>query len=473
MRGFAPIFILQRGGPILDRFQGLGPTFLLAEGWDAAALGEGLRPHTPSLGSTAWSASVLNTMKLAGPHAVAVHEMLEYVRAHDLLEAVGETRNVIASFPGQLADLRASLPAQTRVTHVQPALIYSRVRSLARRRVGRLLTRKWGKDRIVFLGAGFADHRKGFDLFLAAARRIHARLPEARFVWLGERAGWGRDLADAAIADGLALFMPGFVTDAAGWYAHATVYLLTSRQDPGPTTVMDAARAGVPFVAYRTDLGLLAHADELRLVGTFVDTDEEFDAQVLAYVDHDTAARRRARARAVAKFTHFPAYVDGLLEAVSAESLPEEPSKVTQVVHTSARAAHPLVRRSIGEAYDVAIAVTRALGLPPPPRPVRTAWLTQWMQGSRRATAVVAIRDGMDAPAGALTCPDGCRPAPPRRRCAHSFGAAPPLVRRPAEHRHPRLCAPRARRRSASSSTSITPSLPMPSQSVFASSHAL
>lgn len=123
---------------------------------------------------------------------------------------------------------------------------------------------------------------------------------------------WARALADAALARGLPLDLPGFVEDAPAWYARASVYLLTSREDAGPGTAMQAAAVGTPFMGYAADIGLLGVADPY---GRFVSPDrpEDFAATAVEMAARNTLARRRWRRAQVREAASFDAYGAALL----------------------------------------------------------------------------------------------------------------------------------------------------------------
>lgn len=325
-RGWAPVFILLRGGPLLERFQALGPTILVAEGHDVAGLGAALEPETPVVGNTGWAAPVLQQLGPAGPSLLLVHEMPDYLQEHGLLEPVAQAATIVAALPAVTDLLRQRLPADTAVHTVLPGLLHSASSPEGVTRVGRVITEILGADRLVFLGAGFADQRKGFDRFLELAQRIHELETRSAFVWLGELGEWGRQCAENARERGLPLLLPGFRLDASAWYANADVYLLTSRQDPGPTTVMDAARCGVPFVAAPGDLGLQSLGDRLDGVGWFLTDEAEVPARAVEVARSETQRSRSERAHGIEAYAAFGGYVDDLLQLLRMRGLVDEPT---------------------------------------------------------------------------------------------------------------------------------------------------
>jgi glycogen synthase len=104
------------------------------------------------------------------------------------------------------------------------------------------------------LFAGRLTRQKGPARFLDAARLIHQRHPDARFVMAGagDRLDWLRSRADEL---GLheAVKFPGFLEPSAlmALYGRASVYVLPSVAEPFGLTVLEALRQGVPTVAAR------------------------------------------------------------------------------------------------------------------------------------------------------------------------------------------------------------------------------
>lgn len=321
LRGFAPTFVLQRSGPLAREYRRYGQVFVLDEGWVVPGLGASLPARVPVLGCTAWSARIIRDLTPRGRVAVMVHEMPEYVRAHGLHADLAEVSQVIASMPaiatGLTPLLQEAARGQVPEVHVAvPGLPATRITRRQHQGVALQTAQAWSASDPVFIGAGLADERKGFDRFLAAARDVAEREPRARFVWLGELTPWAARLAADAIEDGLPLLLPGFRSDSLAWYSRASVYLLTSRQDPGPTTVIQAALAGTPFVAYASDIGLASLDADLGTVGQFVADDDQdaFVEAALKLARQDRTATRRARARLVKAATSFDRYADELLE---------------------------------------------------------------------------------------------------------------------------------------------------------------
>ena len=311
-RGWQPVIVMQRAGPLLQRFRAAAPVHVLAEGWDLSGLLAGVPADTPVVVNTGAAAALLPVVRAAGlPCQLLIHEMAEYLRDQDLLEDLrrGQAAGalIVASMPRTATALHGEMGA---LAVLRPGVLLPPTPLAAFRKA-----RGWrGSEAPVFIGAGHADQRKGFDLFLQAAAAIQNQCPTARFVWLGALSVWARDLAQVALAGGLRLTLPGFVPDSLAWYRAADGYLLTSRQDPGPTTVIHAAAMGTPFVGYAADLGILEMAAG---IGRFVAPGELAGFVAAALALRPDAQTRRALRRHIRAETGFAPYVDGLLAGFS------------------------------------------------------------------------------------------------------------------------------------------------------------
>jgi glycosyltransferase involved in cell wall biosynthesis len=108
------------------------------------------------------------------------------------------------------------------------------------------------------LAVGWADVRKGFDLFQQVFTTVRRIDPRAAFMWIGcedeSLAHWyERDAQQLGYQSSLRL-LPR-VADLPRYYAAADVLLLPSREDPFPSVVLEALSHGTPVVAFEGTTG--------------------------------------------------------------------------------------------------------------------------------------------------------------------------------------------------------------------------
>ena len=110
-------------------------------------------------------------------------------------------------------------------------------------------------ETVVVGTAGTISARKGSDLFVEAAAGLRGALPPSEFRLAGELAPgpdepWARRTVERAERSGV--HYAGHV-DMATELSKLDVFVLPSRQDPFPLTVLEAMAAGVPVVGTRVD----------------------------------------------------------------------------------------------------------------------------------------------------------------------------------------------------------------------------
>ena len=200
-------------------------------------------------------------------------------------------------------------------------------KELARRAVAQRLGAPEGARFVI--GVGYADHRKGVDIFLDWAVAAASRWDDVCFVWLG-----GVDpQMQKAVTAGFAkaggararLFFPGFVEDTGIFYRAAALYALTSREDPFPSTPLEAMAAGAPVVMVAGTSGLedLAAAGADQPVRAIADADSAGFVEAAARWLDDPQALRRAgeagRALVASQFG-FESYVGELLRRLDIDT---------------------------------------------------------------------------------------------------------------------------------------------------------
>ncbi|MFO1405039.1 MAG: glycoside hydrolase family 99-like domain-containing protein [Azonexus sp.] len=109
------------------------------------------------------------------------------------------------------------------------------------------------EDCQIVLNVAFVDHRKGADLFVEMADRVLSHLPNTVFIWVGHHDPkmWQNvteKVSTLRLRDRI-LFV-GFDKEPLAYYAAASVFALTSREDPFPNVVLEAAEVDVPVVCF-------------------------------------------------------------------------------------------------------------------------------------------------------------------------------------------------------------------------------
>ncbi|MDE2240213.1 MAG: glycoside hydrolase family 99-like domain-containing protein, partial [Rhodospirillales bacterium] len=170
----------------------------------------------------------------------------------------------------------------------------------------------------VILGGGFADIRKGFDLFLQLARRIRAKRQDVHFLWVGNTDPKLKTYLEPEMAwlhgQGAFTHIP-FTDKVADYFSASDILALTSREDPLPTVAIEAFACGMPCVAFDETGGIpeVLRAEDAGFVARHADMDD-YQAGLESLLDHAALKlRRRALMEMAEQRFDFPRYVDDLL----------------------------------------------------------------------------------------------------------------------------------------------------------------
>lgn len=110
--------------------------------------------------------------------------------------------------------------------------------------------------RRMLIGVGRLVDEKGFDLLLLAFLRIAHRVPAWDLVIVGE--GLRRSALESQIAaSGLQerVSLAGRVGNVGDWYAAADLYVMSSRVEGFPNTLVEAMASGLPAVSFDCETG--------------------------------------------------------------------------------------------------------------------------------------------------------------------------------------------------------------------------
>lgn len=169
----------------------------------------------------------------------------------------------------------------------------------------------------IVVSVGYADHRKGIDLFVETAAKVIKTCPDAHFVWVGHSDKSIEDRIAAAmrksgVADNIHLV--GRRQDTDRFYAGSDIFVLTAREDPYPSVVLEAMDAGLPVIGFEGAGGLDSIIAEHGALAPMEDV-ERFAAECIRLLQDDAClAVCGARGREFVEANYsFRAYVGDLL----------------------------------------------------------------------------------------------------------------------------------------------------------------
>lgn len=270
LSGFRVVILTLGGGRLLPDFSQVGPTYNLNGKSDDEIAGilATIRAGgtVDVITNTVVSGTVVPQLKAAGFRVLSlIHELPGVIRAMKQEENAARIARFSDKvvFPAQYVRERfkefADIP-QGKV-HIRPqGLLRKNPYKGRREEARRIVCEKHGfpVDTKFILNVGYADTRKGADLFVEIAARLVDARSNIACLWVGhadpvvEKQVMQR-IAELKLEDRV-LFL-GFNSNPLVYYAAASVYALTSREDPFPNVVLESAEVGVPVVGFKDASG--------------------------------------------------------------------------------------------------------------------------------------------------------------------------------------------------------------------------
>lgn len=294
--------LLLGGGRLKSDFAELTPVHELSE-FDSTAseiykLAHSLvlRGFTKAIVNTTASGHILPVFDEVGiESACLVHELPGVIRNHKLEKQA----KLIAAFakyvvfPAQtVSDGFAEFASADIAKQViRPQGLYRKnkwrlekefARKELRRRLGLLSNTK------VVLAVGYADYRKGSDLFVDCASEVLAKRNDVDFVWVGHWDAKTYSLIQKKLLNNPCkdrIHFVGYDPDTALYHAGSDVYALTSREDPFPNVVLESFDVGVPVVAFSSTGGGASLVEKVGGIGVPIHDVEAFSSAICRLID--------------------------------------------------------------------------------------------------------------------------------------------------------------------------------------------
>ncbi|HFQ82010.1 MAG TPA: glycosyltransferase [Desulfobacterales bacterium] len=311
--GFTVELILLGEGVLLEEYQKYANVHELAglnlQSDEVVALSTELfrQGAKSAITNTTVSGLMVPILKQCGFKVISlVHELPQLIKDYKLQEhvkaiALYADKVIFAASPVQTGfESFTSLKKGKAVIRPQGLYKKNSIQSLKLIRKARLSLRKrfhLAKNSQIVLGVGFADYRKGIDIFVRSAIEILQKGRKVYFLWLGNFEPQSEEKIKQAITqsgfDKFFIF-PGLDYNTDVYYAGADIYALTSREDPFPSVVLEALDAQTPVVAFSAAGG----AAEILTRGGGVLVDEmnsrAFSTGLMKLIDSPDEAKKIA-----------------------------------------------------------------------------------------------------------------------------------------------------------------------------------
>lgn len=260
--------VLLEGGPLADSYRRLATTTILSD--DLQGDHQQLEQLIAGLKARGYDRAILNTtvcgrytgfIKAQGIHVTnLIHELPSLIKSYQLEEALYEladqSDDVVFSTEYVREKVKSEFSLLLSNSRVLPQGINFNPEYGKKQQVRKKLRAELGipEQALVLMGCGHGDFRKGIDIFVRLAMQLVERDPTTHLIWAG-RIDPGIESYVRGDIENLGLsknfILTGEIKQPFEYYLASDIFLLTSREDPLPSVVMEAFDAGLPVVAFK------------------------------------------------------------------------------------------------------------------------------------------------------------------------------------------------------------------------------
>ncbi|MFK7890873.1 MAG: glycoside hydrolase family 99-like domain-containing protein [Granulosicoccus sp.] len=319
--GFDIIIILKQGGPLLDQYKQHGKVYLL-DADDSHSLYKTIteRNCTMAITNTCVTGDVVPMLKQLDLKVISlIHELPRLIKEYKLDKHVSsiakESDHVVCASEYVKQGFLSVADESASQLSIVPQGLYQEING--DKDAANTIRLKLGitRNHKMVLNVGFADMRKGFDLFLATAREVIQQLPDVHFVWLGgideELRRWTTPDLDGLLASRVHFL--NFTDDVSAYFNAADCFYLSSREDPYPSVILEAFSVGCPAIIYSGATGLEKIVDQHGFIVNRNSNEQIVNALKECLYD-DAPAEKEARKRLIRENYKFDEYCFSLLK---------------------------------------------------------------------------------------------------------------------------------------------------------------
>lgn len=253
------VVFVKKQGAIVNEYKKIAPTFVVDDD-------EKMEFYIDELSKLGFENAILNTVitgnfipKLQKYNFYIislVHELPGVIRglhAENLSKTIADFANLVI-FPSEFVykHFAAMFNIKNRYL-IQPQGFYNAYDDFDREKSRIYLEKKHNipKNNQIILNVGRGEQRKGFDLFVEVSKKLKNK--NFTFIWVGLVNDDMEQKYLNEIKENENFILTGFISDKdelMSYYDACDIFLLTSREDPFPSVVLEAFNAKKPVIAF-------------------------------------------------------------------------------------------------------------------------------------------------------------------------------------------------------------------------------
>lgn len=255
-------FILLDGGELFSQYQEVAPSEILtANSPEAEERLQALKKEgffSALVNSAAASPITTQLYELNIQYFISIHELEGIIKDRNLFtslkEACENARKIIV--PHNEISKRLKIKQKEKIIVCPQGLYNPKILDIKlRNRVRRNLS--INNDEILIVSAGYGDKRKGFDIFLECWEHLNEQ--NVHMVWVGKidsQLKYSLNQKINKALDSGKFHLVGQVENIYPFLCAGDVFLLTSREDPYPSVILEALASGLTCCVFENTGGI-------------------------------------------------------------------------------------------------------------------------------------------------------------------------------------------------------------------------
>ena len=248
-----PVVLVKTDGPLRKEYEKLAPTFLI----ENLNLFE---EYIIELKKYGYKSAILNTI-VCGDLIPLLHEwnyftmnlvhelpgMVKILKGEEYVKIIAN-KSDLSVFPSNYVFEKFETMQKVKTDIlIEPQGLYNPYTQFNKKESRKIIEKKYNipPEYNIILNVVWGEYSKGFDLFSEVSEKL--KNDNYSFIWLGSV---DEELKKNANED---LILPGFISDVneiMTFYDACDLFLLTSREDPFPSVVLEAFNANKPVIGF-------------------------------------------------------------------------------------------------------------------------------------------------------------------------------------------------------------------------------
>ncbi len=321
------VTVLVRGfGPMIEEYQKLAPTFVIDSQEKTAYALTALKQlgyHSAILNTTV-NGDLIPLLKEKNIKTIQlIHELpgvIHQLGLEERAQIIGEQADLVI-FPARYVyeQFQTIAPVKTKY-QILPQGLYMVYDKWNRTKATQVLNEKWQipKTDFLVLNVGLGEKRKGLDLFVQVASAFQDE-KEISFVWLGAVNEAFKKELEPQIKPLSNLYFPGYISEKEVtmlFFDRCDLFLLTSREDPFPSVVLEAFNASKPVIGFENAGGFqeIVQNEKSGYLVPFEDTKAMVDKIRMLKENREMLKKLGKGAKKICEKHRFSQYVTTLIQ---------------------------------------------------------------------------------------------------------------------------------------------------------------